>query len=147
LIVGFKRYARVPITLSDGVVLPKHTHLMMPIYPIVVDPSVTPSPMTFDGFRHYKLRQIPGEEHKHQFATTSNTNLHFGHGKFSCPGRFFAANSIKMIISNLLLKYDFRFPGEGERPNNVHLHEYVFPDPEGVVQFRLKKRKANEEDE
>ncbi|CAG8978545.1 hypothetical protein HYALB_00012276, partial [Hymenoscyphus albidus] len=133
-LLGFKRCVREELTLSDGTVLPKDTHLMMPIYPIVVDSDNVPVPLTFVGFRHFNNRQKPGELNRHQFATTSNTNLHFGHGIFSCPGRFFAANSIKMVIANLLIGYDFDFEGAvqgvGKRPDNIRLHEYVFPNPE-----------------
>ena len=131
---------RQQLTLSDGAVLPKNTHLMMPIYPIVVDPKVTTDPMTFDGLRHYNLRQRPGELNKHQFATTSNVNMHFGHGRFACPGRFFAATSIKLFLANLLLKYDFKFDdAEPERPPHLCVHEYVFPNPERKVYFKLRE--------
>jgi cytochrome P450 len=116
---------------------------MMPVYPIVTDAANVPNPMRFDGFRHYNNRLQPGESNRHQFATTSDKNLHFGHGKFSCPGRFFAANTIKMVISNLLLKYDFHLEGSAtgsvERPENVRLHEYVFPNPEAKVSLKLRQ--------
>ncbi|KAF2185204.1 putative cytochrome P450 monooxygenase [Zopfia rhizophila CBS 207.26] len=139
-LLGFKRAVKTPVTLSDGTYLPKGVHLMMPIAPVVTDPEVTPEPMHFDGFRHYKNRQRPGEANKHQFATTSDTNLHFGHGKYACPGRFFASNTIKLLLANLLLRYEFRFPeGVVERPGNICLHEYVFPNPEAEVEFCLKK--------
>lgn len=141
-LLGFKRAVKTPITLSDGLLLPKDVHLMMPVSPIVMDPAVVSNPTEFDGFRHYELRKLPGEHMHHQFATTSRDNLHFGHGKYSCPGRFFAANSIKMILSRLLLEFDFEFPGEGNtRPPNVELHEYVFPNPTASVLFRKKKIK------
>lgn len=141
-LVGFKRHVRQSFRLSDGILLPKDAHLMMPIYPLVVDPDVTPEPMTFDGMRHYKLRQLPGEANRHQFATTSNTNMHFGHGKFACPGRFFAATSIKLFLANLLLKYDFKFADEERsRPANVCVHEYVFPNPERKVFFKSRAQR------
>lgn len=114
----------------------------MPVSPIVMDPAIVPNPTDFLGFRHYELRQRPGESMRHQFATTSSDNLHFGHGKYSCPGRFFAANSIKMIMSRLLLEFDFKFPDNvTARPPNVELHEYCFPNPEAVVMFREKTSK------
>ncbi|KAI1505683.1 putative cytochrome P450 monooxygenase [Biscogniauxia marginata] len=138
-LLGFKRAVRKPLTLSDGTYLPKGVHLMMPIAPVVLDPEVTPDPYTFDGLRHYHNRGKTGDGHKHQFATTSDNSLHFGHGKYSCPGRFLAGNSIKMIISNILLKYDLRFPeGVTTRPPNVCLHEYVFPNPEAEVEFKQR---------
>ena len=115
---------------------------MMAVSPIVMDPAIVPSPTDFLGFRHYELRQLPGEGMRHQFATTSSTYLHFGHGKYSCPGRFFAANSIKMIISRLLLEYDFKFPDNAHtRPKIVELHEYCFPNPDANILFKQKKAK------
>lgn len=114
----------------------------MPIYPIVVDPAITPDPHTFDGFRHYRQRLLPGESNKHQFATTDGNNLHFGHRKFSCPGRFLASNTIKLILSHLLLGYEFKLMEGEERPKNVHLHEYVFPDPTARVRIREKGDKG-----
>ncbi|KAI0850466.1 putative cytochrome P450 monooxygenase [Daldinia vernicosa] len=142
-LLGFKRAVRKPLTLSDGTYLPKGVHLMMPIAPVVLDPEVTPNPYTFDGLRHYHNRDKPGEAHKHQFATTSDDNLHFGHGKYSCPGRFLAGNSVKMIISNILLRYDLRYPeGVTTRPPNVCLHEYVFPNPEAEIEFMRRDEKS-----
>ena len=140
--VGFKRAVKEPLTLSDGVQLPVSAHIMMPIYPIVVDPAITPDPHTFDGFRHYRQRLLPGESNKHQFATTDENNLHFGHGKFSCPGRFLASNTIKLMLSHLLLGYDFKLMEGEERPKNVHLHEYVFPDPKARIRIREKGDKG-----
>lgn len=103
---------------------------------ILYDPEVTPNPHTFDGFRAYRERQKPGETNRHQFATTDRNNLHFGHGKYACPGRFFASNEVKMILAHLLLKYDIKFPEGQGRPENISAHEYIFPNPMGVVEFK-----------
>ena len=125
-----------PLTLSDGLHLPKGTRFSMPCADILHDPAITSDPQVFDGFRYYKQRQLPGESTRHQFAATDANNLHFGHGKYSCPGRFFAANEIKMILANILLKYDIRFPlGQG-RPKNLTAHEYIFPDPTGLIECK-----------
>ena len=129
-----------PITLSDGVHLPQNVHLMMPIHPIVIDEAVTPRPLQFEGFRHYENRRKPGESNKHQFATTSKDNLHFGHGKYAYPGRFFAANTIKMNVAQLLSDYDFGLPEGQPCPENLRLHEYVFPNPEATLLFRRKEQ-------
>ncbi|KAF2759882.1 putative cytochrome P450 [Pseudovirgaria hyperparasitica] len=137
-LTGFKRQVMEPMTLSDGLFLPKGVHLVMPIVPIAQDESVTGYPLEFDGFRHYRRRDEPGNAHKYQFATTDKDNMHFGHGKFSCPGRFFASNTIKIILAHLILHYDFRYPEGQGRPKNVCLHEYIFPDPEAQVEFRRK---------
>ena len=50
-------------TLSDGTMLPKGSHLCMPVNAIQNDPEVTSNPTVFDSFRYYKHRQKPGEGH------------------------------------------------------------------------------------
>ncbi|PQE15286.1 ent-kaurene oxidase protein [Rutstroemia sp. NJR-2017a BVV2] len=99
----------------------------------------TENPDRFDGLRYYRKRLEPGQEHKHQFATTDNHTLHFGHGKYGCPGRFMASNTIKMILGQLLLDYDFKFPEGQSRPQSLPAFEYSFPDPTGKVMFRERR--------
>lgn len=101
------------------------------------DPSI-PDPGVFDGFRYYRMRQQAGHANKHQFATTDPYALHFGHGKYSCPGRFLASNVIKLVLGRFLLDFDFRFPPVQGRPEDVHAHEYIFPNPHGKVEVRLR---------
>ncbi|TGO17826.1 hypothetical protein BTUL_0014g00200 [Botrytis tulipae] len=127
-LIGFKRAAMEDITLSDGTVLPKGVHMVVPVVPISLE-SVTPDPGVFQGFRFYYERQKPGQSNLHQFAMTDKNNMHFGHGKYSCPGRFFAAHAIKILIAHLILNYDFKFPEGKSRPGNLLAHEYCFPDP------------------
>jgi cytochrome P450 len=44
----------------------------------------------------------------------------FGYGRHACPGRFFAANEIKMMVANFVLAYDMRHPeGVTERYPNL----------------------------
>ena len=136
--VAVNRIVLQPLTLSDGFHLPVGTRFSMPCAEILHDPAVTESPEVFDGFRYYKERQKPGEGNRHQFATTDSNNLHFGHGKYACPGRFFASNEIKMILATVLLKYDVCFLDGQGRPKNMTAHEYIFPDPDGVI--LLKER-------
>jgi cytochrome P450 len=97
-------------------------------------------PATFDPFRYSKLRDSNIEHaNKYQFATTESSSLHFGHGKFACPGRFFASNEIKLIMSRLLLAYDFKFPEGKGRPVNISADENLYPDPEAMVLIRKRK--------
>lgn len=138
--VAVNRVVLEPLTLSDGFHLPVGTRSSMSCAAILHDPTVTFQPEIFDGFRYYKERQKPGEQNRHQFATTDGNNLHFGHGKYACPGRFFASNEIKLILATIILKYDMRFPGGQSRPRNMSAHEYIFPDPDGLV--LLKERES-----
>lgn len=124
--------------LSDGFVLPRGSHISMPVNAIQNDPMTTPSPEIFDGFRYYKLRQKEGEGHLHQFITTQNNILNFGHGAFACPGRFFASLEIKNILVRLIMDYDWRLPEGQGRPDNLTAHEFIFPNPEGILLMRAR---------
>lgn len=63
-----------------------------------------------------------------QMVTVSPSNLTFGYGRHACPGRFFAANEIKMIVGRALLNYDIALPeGAKERYQNIVFAEHVSP--------------------
>ena len=111
----------------------------MPVSAIQNDPSGTPSPELFDGFRYEKLRQREGE--MHQFATTESTLLNFGHGRNACPGRFFASLEIKTILVRLIMTYEFKFKEREGRPANKVAHEFVFPNLEGVLLVKARPEK------
>ena len=127
---------------TDGTVIPRNTHISMAVNAIQNDPEVTPEPETFDGLRYYKLRQHKDESHLHQFSTTEEKVLNFGHGANSCPGRFFASLEIKIILVRLIMDYEYKFPDGKGRPENLKAHEFVFPNPEG--ELLMRRRSASE---
>ncbi len=55
-----------------------------------------------------------------QFVTVTKENMSFGLGRHACPGRFFAANEIKLILARMLLEFDFSMP-EGQEKRFVNL--------------------------
>ncbi|KAH8878739.1 cytochrome P450 [Thozetella sp. PMI_491] len=128
--------------LSDGMVLPKGSHISMPVNAIQNDPEVTPNPEKFDGFRYYYLRQGDGQGHMHQFSTTQDRILNFGHGSNACPGRFSASLEIKIILVRLLMDYEFKFKHGNVRPPNLRAHEFIFPNPDAEIFIR--RRPASE---
>ncbi|KAL2038431.1 hypothetical protein N7G274_008770 [Stereocaulon virgatum] len=123
---------------ADGTVIPRNAHVSMAVNAIQNDPEVTPEPRTFDGLRYYKLRQQDCESHLHQFSTTQEKILNFGHGANSCPGRFFASLEIKIILVRLIMDYEYKFPDGKGRPENVRAHEFIFPNPEGELLMRRR---------
>lgn len=103
------RLATSDIKFSDGTVVPKGSYMMISPTPMI-DPELYPSPDKFDGYRFLRLREAQGAENKYQAVTTSTEFTFFGHGQHACPGRFFAANEIKLLFTYMLLYYDFKFP-------------------------------------
>ncbi|EEB88365.1 hypothetical protein MPER_13836, partial [Moniliophthora perniciosa FA553] len=60
-----------------------------------------PDPNQFTPFRFAKLHSH--DESKHQLVSLSSDYTLFGVGRHACPGRFFAASELKIIIAHALL--------------------------------------------
>lgn len=109
------RFVERDITLSDGTVLPKDSRIM--IMGEYRDPDIYPDPDAFHAKRFLRLRQEqPGSENTWQYVSGSPNHLLFGLGRHICPGRFFAANVIKISLCHMLLKYDWRLVPGTTRP-------------------------------
>jgi cytochrome P450 len=104
----------------------------VPSAAIYADSAHYPEGDVFDGFRHYKLRQggTATDHARNQFVTTNESNLAFGYGRHACPGRFFAANEIKMILARVILDFDIKMPGDAkERHAQLDIGTSSMPHP------------------
>ncbi|RAL12479.1 cytochrome P450 [Aspergillus homomorphus CBS 101889] len=136
-LLSFQRIVMRDLSLSDGTVLPKGTHLAVPAADIAKEAEYDPE---FDGFRYSRRRRAhSAAAHRHQFATTDSTSLHFGHGKYACPGRFFAANEIKMILAHLLVGYEFQLPTGTDRPSNLMIDEVFLVDHQAKIWMKRRR--------
>lgn len=111
-----RRLVTKDITLSDGTLLPKGTITLLSSESMW-DPSIYPNPETFDPYRFLKLRETPGHETSAQLVSPSPEHLGFGYGNHACPGRFFAANEVKIALAHILLKYDFKVAPGAAQPS------------------------------
>ena len=143
-LMSFNRYLRKPVTLSDGTHLPKGTHICFAADPIQMDPQNIPgNPQEFDGFRFARKREDtsdPNNANRFQLASVDRTSLHFGAGRYGCPGRFFASAVIKIMFSHILLHYDFKYPEGKSRPKNMYADENIFPDPTATLLMRKREK-------
>ncbi|KAK4868764.1 hypothetical protein LT330_006966 [Penicillium expansum] len=162
--LNFHRIVKEPITLHDGLVLPVETHICFAAGPISKDSAYIKDPKTFDGFRWChnprdrfvltpklaKPNSMPNgadeemQAEKHEssayFVSITNTNMHFGFGIQACPGRFFAANTLKAILSRIILDYEFKFVKDlkGKRPSNLVVGEHILPNMSTEMLFRKR---------
>ena len=83
-----------------------------------------------------------GDATRHQFTSVGDMNMHFGAGKHACPGRFFAGNTIKMILAYFLLNYDIRLKEGEERPKPMVVMMSKTPNPNGELLFRRRTATA-----
>ncbi|CAG8959245.1 hypothetical protein HYFRA_00012603 [Hymenoscyphus fraxineus] len=135
LAVGLRRVvlAENGLTTPSGVHLPKGTHISVPVYSVMRDDTIYEDAEKFVPFRFVRQSDSQGEEPPKRapntFTTTSPNFLIFGHGKHACPGRYFAATALKLVLANAILHYDF---------------ETVPVKPEGswYGDFRLPPKKA-----
>ena len=127
------------ITLSNGQYIPPGVLIEVPSGAVYQDTDVYPGGDTFDGFRFAKIREAGSatENARNQFVTTNEENLYFGYGKHACPGRFFAATEIKMILARLILEYDIKnVEGMEGRIPNREIGRTSNPDATKQLLFR-----------
>lgn len=135
-LASLNRVAMRQIALSDGTVIPRGATVAVSAHSNQ-DESIYRHAGSYDGYRFLKKRREPGHEHQHQLVTTSNESCYgFGHGIHACPGRFFAANESKILLSHLLLKYDWKFAEGDGRPQNLEIGTESIPDPTVEMLFR-----------
>ncbi|KAI1173444.1 putative cytochrome P450 [Nemania sp. FL0916] len=99
-----------------GIHLPKGTKVSVPAYCIMRDEARYTGSEEFRPFRFYDQRKAMEKEGNSDHVrlartalpTTNPDFLVFGHGKHACPGRFFAAAELKLILAHALLHYDFQ---------------------------------------
>ena len=136
---SFGRRVLKGITLSNGQCIPPGCIIEVPSQAIYNDSTYYPDSEKFDGFRHYKLRRggSTADHARNQFVTTNEQNLAFGYGRHACPGRFFAANEIKMIVAKMILDYDIKMPdGLHERYANIEVGRTSSPNPAKKLLFK-----------
>ncbi|KAM0283941.1 hypothetical protein ACHAO9_009467 [Fusarium lateritium] len=143
---SFQRKVLQPFTLSNGQTIPAGVTIEVPAVAVNSDSNVFPNADEFDPLRFYRLRtqaKDAGSTEKaanNQFVSVNQSSLTFGYGRHACPGRFFAANEIKMIISHALLRYDVKMMGsETKRYPNMEFAHMSIPDPSRKLLFKAIK--------
>ncbi|KUI57864.1 Fumitremorgin C monooxygenase [Cytospora mali] len=143
-VAAMQRVVLEDVTLSDGIHLKRGS--MTGILPQLRDPMVYENPDEFDGYRFYRLRQTPGKANNKwktaQLVTTSPEHTGFGHGQHACPGRFFAAHEVKIALCHLLLKYEWKIPEGGAKPQwRAHGNTMNCDD---LAKIAIRRREAGE---
>ncbi|THU95306.1 cytochrome P450 [Dendrothele bispora CBS 962.96] len=146
--VGSSRFVLHDTLLSDGTTLiPAGSVVSLAPKPLHKNPKSYADPEVFDPFRFSKLRtrnQQPQEEGssgmKNSFTALSNDYIVFGIGKHACPGRFFAALKVKVILAEILLNYDLSFPeGTSKYPKPFAFNIFTVPSPFAKLTFTKRK--------
>ncbi|KAH7320777.1 putative cytochrome P450 [Stachybotrys elegans] len=140
--VGRRVVAKDGVTTPSGVHIPYGTSVWAHAHPVFTDPALYKDPNEFKPFRFAEGRRDKDVEYvkraRNAFATTNTDFLAFGHGRNACPGRFFAASELKLLLGHVILHYDFEM--RTERPPNKWIVLNLLPPMEATI--RVKRRKV-----
>ena len=64
----------------------------------------------------------------------------FGHGKYACPGRFYAEYQSKIIIAYLVTRYDLKLADGCSRPASICFADVAIPSQTQKILFRSRMK-------
>ncbi|KIM38724.1 hypothetical protein M413DRAFT_447671 [Hebeloma cylindrosporum] len=137
-IVAMKRIAVNDHTFSDGTTVPRGTTIGIALDSVHLNEKIYPDALRFDPFRFVKLKEQDITGRRFDLVTTGVDSLGFGHGRHSCPGRYFAACELKLMLAHVVMNYDVKLENEGVRPKDMWLMVSCVPNPDAKVLFRKR---------
>jgi len=128
-------------TFSDGTEVPAGANVSVSISHTHLNPNYYEDPSKFDGFRFSRMKdeaEAKGSpDKKFDMVATNLQFLAFGHGRHACPGRFFAAAELKMMLAYIVITYDLKL-ANGVRPPDVFILHTCLPNPTAEILFRRR---------
>ncbi|KAK0448940.1 cytochrome P450 [Desarmillaria tabescens] len=134
---GIRRVARGDFAFSDGTVIPAGTEIAVAALATNTDERNYENPLEFRPWRFFDKRKQEGESIRHRMITPSLDFIFFGLGRTACPGRFFAVNELKALMSYVLLNFDVKMD---RPPSSMWLAGDQLPDQSSKVLFRKRVR-------
>ncbi|KAK0277736.1 hypothetical protein LTR35_009572 [Friedmanniomyces endolithicus] len=131
--VASGRYARSDFHFKDGTLIPQGC-MVFGNTP-VLHRIVSEEEARFDGFRSSRLAEGGEGTKQPQLVSTGGDNLNFGHGRHACPGRFFAAAEVKLILTKLILRYDMELI-PGTKPMRMYIGTTKIPETKLKIRMR-----------
>jgi cytochrome P450 len=121
-----RSYALKDVTFSNGTFIPKG-ELVAVAADRMNNPKVWADPEKYDPYRFMRMREDPKKAASALLENTSADHVGFGWNPRACPGRFFAAKEVKILLAHLLIQYDFKpVPGDNlelfRRSFSVRIH-------------------------
>jgi cytochrome P450 len=123
-------------TFTDGTAVPRGSTISVSTRDVHLNDKVYDDPLRFDGFRFSKMRE--GSAKKVGMVSSSRDHLSFGHGRHVCPGRYFAACELKLMLAHIVMTYDVKLEVEGVRPPDMWFMTTCVPNPKANVLFRKR---------
>ena len=136
--VQLQRVAVNDYTFSDGTMIPRGTTVAVALDDVHLNEKNYADPLTFDPWRFVKLKEQDTTGRRFDIVSTGLDWLTFGHGRHACPGRYFAAYELKLMLAHLVMNYDVKLENEGVRPKDMWVVSNCMPNPTAEVLFRKR---------
>ncbi|EKJ72481.1 hypothetical protein FPSE_07362 [Fusarium pseudograminearum CS3096] len=138
-----ERMATADITLPNGDIIKKGTKVVCDTTHMW-NPEFHENGDKFDGYRYLRMREASEQDknaHPH-LVSPSVDHLGFGYGNHACPGRFFAANELKIALCHMLLKYDWKL-ADGVVPKGSAFGMMQTADTQAKLFIRRRKEELD----
>ncbi|KAK1217054.1 hypothetical protein PQX77_020297 [Marasmius sp. AFHP31] len=133
--IGLLRIVDKEFVLPNGTTLPVGARVGLAAYESHHNKATYSSPEEFNGSRFVEM----GNNVKNLMTTPSEDWMVFGAGRHACPGRFFAVNTLKLLLGHLLLNYDVKLPDGAKLPEPTWVGSALLPNTSAGVLFRKRK--------
>ncbi|OAL53550.1 cytochrome P450 [Pyrenochaeta sp. DS3sAY3a] len=112
-----RRQALKPFTLSDGTHVAVGDWACTPVRALMQSGTFYPQPLSFSGFRFVDPAALEAVEKQDmagkamqdepsKLTDVGSTYHVWGTGRMACPGRFYAAAIMKLLVAQIILNYD-----------------------------------------
>ncbi|KAJ4419132.1 hypothetical protein N0V82_005145 [Gnomoniopsis sp. IMI 355080] len=139
-VVALGRLVQEDVTLSDGTLLPKGSGVATSSERMW-DPQEYPEPQKYDIYRYLRRREMAKDSRDEavaQLVGTSEDHYGFGIGTHACPGRYFGVSTVKMVMTHLLMKYEFKLV-EGTETEPLKFGFSQLANPRTKMMVRRKR--------
>ena len=132
--------------IAEGWRAPQGALIGVDMQSVQHDPEIYPDPHTYDPFRFLKQGEradasaVPSNDPGTKntgLTTTSDIFLSFSHGRHACPGRFFVALEMKLLLAYMVMNYEIQ-PLKS-RPPNVWIGSTSVPPMKAALKVRRKE--------
>lgn len=129
------------LDLGNGTEIPRGIRIAFPTQAIHQDSEFYRDPLLFDAFRFSRDFEGPGRKTKQEpqredLADITQSFLAWGYGRGNCPGRWFAAQTMKQTLAHLILHYEVEVTKRPEQRKS--LLSVMLPPTDAEIKVRWR---------